>query len=80
MIKLEDSQIWESDRCVIQVQVRGKAVFDFMAVIFQKNDDGILTFNNVMYNENNRIEKFIKHLNMNLVNKKIVTREKNVKR
>lgn len=80
MVRLKDSQIWESERCVIQIQTRGKAVFDFMAVIFQKSNDGILTFNNVMYNEDNRIEKFIEHLKMKEVKKKIVTRKKNVKK
>ena len=74
MIKLKDSQIWESDRCVVQIQKKGKIAFDFMAVVFEKQDNGVLKFNNVLYNENDRIEKFITHLKMKEIKKRIVTK------
>jgi len=76
MEKLKDSQIWESDKCIIQIQERGKAAFDFMAVIFEKKSDGSLKFNNILFNEKNRILNFIEHLNMQEVGKKIITRKR----
>lgn len=76
MHKLEDSQIWESEKCIIQIQSLGKGIFDFKGIIFEKNKDEILRFNNVLYNEKNRLIEFIKSLNMKLVEKKIITKRK----
>jgi len=81
MIKLEDSQIWESARCIIQIQLAGKDCFGFKGIIFEKDEDKSLKFNNVLFNEKNRLEDFIKDLNMKLTKKRIITKEReNVKR
>jgi len=81
MVKLEDSQIWESKKCIIQIQFAGKACFGFKGVIFEKTADDDLRFNNILFNDKNRLEDFIKNLNMKLVRKRIITRErKNVKK
>lgn len=76
MQQLEDSQIWESKRCVIQIQKMGKSTFDFRGIIFEKNNDGNLRFNNVIYNEKNRLVDFIKSLNMKIIKKNIITEER----
>jgi len=81
MIKLEDSQIWESDRCILQIQLAGKCCFDFKGIIFEKNKNGSLKFNNILFNEKDRLGDFIKGLNMKLTKKRIITKErKNVKK
>ena len=74
--ELEDSQIWERERCVVQIQLMGKSSFDFRGVIFEKSKDGTLKFNNVLYNEKNRLIDFIKNLNMKVVKKKIIVKER----
>jgi len=76
MQQLKDSQIWESERCIVQIQKMGKSTFDFRGIIFEKNSDGILKFNNVIYNEKNRLIDFINSLNMRAVKKKIITKER----
>ncbi len=76
MLQLEDSQVWESDHCVVQIQSMGKKAFDFRGVIFSKNKSGMLKFTSVIYNEKNRLEKFILSLDMNPVEKKIITKER----
>ena len=77
MVQLKESQIWESDKCVIQIQKMGENCFSFRGIIFTKLNDLTLNFNNVIYNEKNRLVKFIENLNMKEVNKKLIVREKN---
>ena len=77
MYPLKDSQIWESDRCIVQIQSLGENIFDFRGIIFEKKKDGTLKFNNVIYNEKNRLVDFMISLNMKPAKKKIVTKDKN---
>jgi len=76
MIKLEDSQVWECETGVIQVQAMGKAFGDFRGVIFSKKKSGSLHFLNIIFNEKNRLVDLIASLDMNCVGKRIITKEK----
>lgn len=76
MIKLEDSQIWESDRCIIQIQSAGEYCFGFKGIIFEKDNNGSLKFNGILFNEKDRLGDFIKDLNMKLTKKRIITKER----
>ena len=75
MINLEDSQVWECETGVIQVQSMGKAFGDFRGVIFSKKKCGSLHFVNILFNEKNRLVDFIASLNMQCVGKRIITKE-----
>lgn len=76
MLKLEDSQIWESARGIIQIQKMGRNCFDFRGIIFEKRKDGTLNFANILYNEKNRLVDFIEGLEMKKVTKKIIAKQK----
>ena len=76
MVELRDSQIWESERCIIQIQAMGKSTFDFRGIIFEKKRDGTLNFVNILFNEKNRLIDFIKSLKMQEVKKRIITRKR----
>ena len=76
MIKLEDSQIWECETGVVQVQAMGKSFGDFRGIIFSKKKDGSIHYVSMMYNEKNRLIEFIKSLNMINADKRIITKEK----
>jgi len=76
MIKLEDSQVWECETGVIQVQAMGKAFGDFRGVIFSRRKNGSLHFINIIYNEKNRLVDFIESLNMKSLEKRIIIKEK----
>jgi len=76
MIKLEDSQIWESDTGVVQVQAMGKSFGDFRGIIFSKKGDGSIHYVSMIFNEKNRLVDFIESLNMTNTGRSIITREK----
>ena len=76
MIKLQDSQIWECETGVVQVQKMGKAFGDFRGIVFKKDADGAIHYVSMLYNEKDRLAEFIKSLNMKNTGKRIVTKEK----
>lgn len=76
MINLEDSQVWECETGVVQVQAMGKAFGDFRGIIFSKNKKGSLQFRYVTFNEKNRLVNLIESLNMKCIGKRIITKEK----
>lgn len=77
MIKLKESQIWESEHGVIQIQKMGKNSFNFRGIVFEKKNN-ILNFVTIVYNEKDRLVNFIESLNMKEVNKKLIVKQREI--